>query len=342
MKNVIFIVLDTLRKDRLGIFGNPRNATPFLDEFANHCVNFTNAYANSAWTPPTHASMLTGLLPIHHLVDGDNINLEKKHHFLFSILKKNNYNTASIVVNPYLYESTGFMRDFDIRLELGRKRQYKPYSLLLLRAINKITKAYPSLSSKLILENTKRVLKTLCSSNKPFGIFLNLTQVHSKYDPPRKFLNSFEKYFVNLDEDEKHLVAYICDRGGYEYMAKESPLPDKVIEGIKLLYDAELLFLDSMLRDFFDFIKINKVFSHTTIIIISDHGENLGENGMFYHQFNLSPNLIRIPLLIRDPDLTPKAVNENVAQIDILPSLCDALEIENNEVIDGLSFFLMK
>src|SRR5215510_12406740 len=68
--NVLFIVIDTLRADRLGVYGNSRGLTPFLDELAQRGTIFANAYAPSSWTIPSVASLMTSRYPSQHHVIG--------------------------------------------------------------------------------------------------------------------------------------------------------------------------------------------------------------------------------------------------------------------------------
>ncbi len=59
--NILLYVVDTLRADHLGTYGNETIRTPNIDRFAGSGLVFTNAYANSTWTRPSMASLLTGL-----------------------------------------------------------------------------------------------------------------------------------------------------------------------------------------------------------------------------------------------------------------------------------------
>jgi arylsulfatase A-like enzyme len=64
--NIVVFVWDTCRADHLSAYGYPRPTTPRLEEFARDAVTFRHAYAPAPWTPPSHASLFTGLLPAHH------------------------------------------------------------------------------------------------------------------------------------------------------------------------------------------------------------------------------------------------------------------------------------
>ena len=67
--NVLFVVLDTVRKDHLTPYGYDRPTTPNLAEFADEATVFESAVAPAPWTLPVHASMFTGLYPSQHGAD---------------------------------------------------------------------------------------------------------------------------------------------------------------------------------------------------------------------------------------------------------------------------------
>ena len=64
--NVVLVVLDTVRDDHTAGGGGRRGLTPTLDGLAAEGTVFANAFANAPWTPPSHASMFTGMLPSEH------------------------------------------------------------------------------------------------------------------------------------------------------------------------------------------------------------------------------------------------------------------------------------
>ena len=68
--NIVLVSLDTLRADRLGCHGNPRNPSPAIDTLCAEGVSFDRAIANSPWTIPSHATLLTGQFPRSHGVKG--------------------------------------------------------------------------------------------------------------------------------------------------------------------------------------------------------------------------------------------------------------------------------
>ena len=65
-QNVVVIVVDTLRADRLAAYGHEPDTTPFLSGLAERSVVFENAWSTSSWTAPATASLFTGLYPSQH------------------------------------------------------------------------------------------------------------------------------------------------------------------------------------------------------------------------------------------------------------------------------------
>ncbi|MAF64203.1 MAG: hypothetical protein CMJ84_00905 [Planctomycetes bacterium] len=72
---VLLVVVDTLRRDALGCYGGPADASPHIDALANEGVRFDQAIATSGWTLPSVASLLTGTLPVVHKARGQKTRL---------------------------------------------------------------------------------------------------------------------------------------------------------------------------------------------------------------------------------------------------------------------------
>jgi len=98
--NIILIILDTHRYDRLGCYGYPRGTSPNLDTFASKATLFENAISPAQWTIPSHASMFTGLPPsVHHTTQANSV-LDDRFKTLAEILSCVGYNTIGYCNNP--------------------------------------------------------------------------------------------------------------------------------------------------------------------------------------------------------------------------------------------------
>ena len=112
--NVLLISIDTLRADRVGAYSG-RQLTPAIDRLAAAGVRFSRAYAHAPMTLPAHASILTGLFPLHHGVHVNGVSaLDARATTLAELLKTAGYQTAAFVGSFVLDARFGLNRGFDL------------------------------------------------------------------------------------------------------------------------------------------------------------------------------------------------------------------------------------
>ena len=112
--DIIFIVLDTQRADRLSCYGYPTETSPYLDDFASNATQFMNAVAPAQWTMPTHASMFTGLYASQHTMSQMHSILPSTIPTLAERLKQAGYYTAGFSHNPLIGKmKNGLQRGFN-------------------------------------------------------------------------------------------------------------------------------------------------------------------------------------------------------------------------------------
>ena len=106
--NVLLYVVDSLRTDRLGVYGYDRPTSPHLDALATDGVVFENARAHSSWTRPTMASVMTGLHPGTHGAARNLTRLPQDVPVLAEYLSAAGYRTAAVVTNSFVSKKYGF------------------------------------------------------------------------------------------------------------------------------------------------------------------------------------------------------------------------------------------
>lgn len=129
--NVIFVMMDTFRADRLGVNSSSQSLTPNLDTLARQGVNFKNAFSNAFYTTPSHMTIFTSLFPQVHQVlshelklrrvagrDWPSRPLDQRYKTLAQIFSANNYTTiwSGPLSFNQLGRDLGFMRGFEILL----------------------------------------------------------------------------------------------------------------------------------------------------------------------------------------------------------------------------------
>ncbi len=118
--DIIFIVLDTQRADRLGCYGHRKAITPNLDQFAAGGVLFEQAISPAQWTIPSHASMFTGLYPTAHQVTQSSQSLSAERPHLAELLRDSGYQTVAFCNNPLVgILNNGFKRGFQTFYNYG-------------------------------------------------------------------------------------------------------------------------------------------------------------------------------------------------------------------------------
>lgn len=118
--DIIFIVLDTQRADRLGCYGHERPTSPNLDRFAAEGTLFEQAVSPAQWTIPSHASLFTGLYPTSHGVTQSSQSLSASRPHLAEVMKKLGYETVGFCNNPLVgVLNNGFKRGFQTFYNYG-------------------------------------------------------------------------------------------------------------------------------------------------------------------------------------------------------------------------------
>lgn len=173
-RNLVLISLDTLRAASLSSYGYARATTPRMDaELAARGTRVTRALAPRPFTPPSHMTMLTGLDPCAHGVEGRHDVLGADHATLAERLRAEGYDTAAITEDAYVVAGAGFARGFDVYYELRSDESSSP---------------------GFGAETFGRAARWLESTDaRPFFLFIHTYQVHAPYDPPEGFADLFDE-----------------------------------------------------------------------------------------------------------------------------------------------------
>lgn len=356
--HIVMIVMDTARASNFSCYGYSRRTTPHIDEIAEKGTLFQNAISPSPWTLPSHVSMFTGLYPSEHeltedkIQEGKNIHsLSKKHDFPFflpQILKNQGYQTFGFSNNPWISRDFGFHRGFDSFFESWKlNKNHSPF-IMFLRMCRKLTPQmfHPFLNNLKArmrwlyhhdsgAEGTVRVMKEFLGKHRaeerPFFLFLNFMEPHLPYLPPKPF----HRMFVEKGWDKNAISRVNQDH--LRYIAKKTRMDAEDFELLRSLYDGEIAYLDSKMKEIFDFMKDFGIMDRVFLIITSDHGENIGEHNLMGHQFCLYDTLLRVPLIIKLPGSMHKGKREGkyVQLSDIFHTILDVLDIQ----IEGRDIF---
>jgi arylsulfatase A-like enzyme len=309
--NVLLIVLDTLRADRLGSFGNRRGLTPFLDELAARGTVFTNTYAASSWTCPSVASLFTSRYPSQH------------HVVRFTSKLPDEEVTLAETLAPLGYLGGGFSANFRIAEPLGYAQGFQHWRVYL---------GDPKARGDQLRRESLAWLDGI--KNKPGAppifLYLQYIEPHGPYVPPEPYRSRFQRDGNQPREAEianKKLVALRFEE-----------LTDQEVDLLRSLYDGEVASLDAELRVLFAELGRRGFLDRCVIIITADHGEEFREHGGMIHGFTLYNETLRVPLLVLAPGYAGgRIVRDNVSLLDLAPTVLDLLHRPREPRFEGRS-----
>jgi arylsulfatase A-like enzyme/TolA-binding protein len=247
---IILISIDTLRADRLPVYGYQKIRTPAIDALAADGVLFERAYAHAPQTLPSHASMLTGLLPFEHGVrDNVGFALKPTERMLQQLLRERGYATGGFVSAYVLRKETGIGAGFDV------------YDSDFPATSPELSIGQVQRDGARTVEHATRWMAQVASES--FFLFLHLYEPHVPYTPPSRY-------------------------------ASYAP------------YDGEIAYSDELVGRFVDALKAQRRYEAATILLVSDHGEGLGDHGELEHGLFIYDESIRVPFIVKPPGGAPR------------------------------------
>lgn len=336
-ESVLFVVMDTVRKDRLSPYGYTRPTTPHLADFARDATVFEEAVAPAPWTLPVHASLFSGLYPSEHGADQETPYLHDVQ-TLAETLSAAGYDSACYSSNAWITPYTHLTDGFDAQDNFFEvmPTEFLAGPLATAWRILNDNERLRTVADKLVsLGNTAHEYfaggnsadsKTPAVINKAQSYirgrtqhftFLNLMDAHLPYHPPQ---STREEFAPNVDS------AAVCQNSkAYNSGAREIDTDEWT--DIRNLYDAEIAHIDSELGRLFSWLKSEGRWDETMVIVCADHGELHGEHDLYGHEFGLYDQLINVPLIIKHPDLSASHRTDQVELLDLYHTILDALTV---------------
>jgi len=373
--NILFIVLDTHRVDRLGCYGYERDTSPNIDAFARSATLFERAMAPAQWTIPSHASMFSGEFPSTHLTIQASSALSKEFKTLAQRLKDEGYQTVGFCNNPLVgVLENGLRRGFDHFYNYGgaipstpSQNGYLPPKFFthlrdgyrkvlehIAAPIQQAVAASPDifqfiLNPRLVSWWTRHanfkgdgpasIRDTLQyfprktqETAQPQFIFLNLMGTHLPYAPPDRFIQDFAPIVKENSEAGDFMRDYNT-RAFHWLLPMKEPYNELESKTLSDMYDAEVAYQDHLLEGLFSELDKPEQRENTLVVVLSDHGEMLGEHNLMGHGLGLYQELIQVPMMIRFPGQKEgQRVKEPVSTTYIFHTLLEAAGVEEIEL----------
>ena len=304
-KNVILVVIDTLRADRLGCLGNDAGMTPNIDSLASEGVLFENAFSHAPWTLPSFASLFSSTYPRQHgagafLRLGSYTTAHDGFRTMGHCFQEAKYRTAAIVNVLFASQHFRMDRGFDKMDYVANEGNH------LVRTADKTTDA--------ALEWLEK------NGDEPFFLMVHYFDPHLLYEAPAAFRSTFA-----MEEDKQSddpLFGQPQEVASFRQGTLS--LDEALVSRLEALYNAEVAFTDRELGRLMRRIGEMGLDDSTIVVLTADHGEEFFDHGGFEHGHSLYDELIHVPLVIRDPGVIPvgKRVESVVRHVDVAPTIC--------------------
>jgi choline-sulfatase len=351
--NLLFVMADQLAAPALPFYGHPVVRAPNLTRLAEQSVVFDSAYCNFPICAPSRFSLLSGRLP-HAIEAYDNAaefgaSVPTVPHYLAYL----GYRT--ILCGKMHFIGPDQLHGFEERLttdiypsdfswtpDFLRGPEYRPTGV----SMRPVVEAGPCVRSLQIdyddeveYRATQKLYDLARSAeDRPFFLTVSFTHPHPPFVTGQAHWDRYRQDEIDMpavapvplqDLDEHSRWLY------YAHAQNEYTVTDADVRNARHAYYGMIGYVDDKVGRLLDTLSQCQLADDTVVIFASDHGEMLGERGMWFKQtfFEWS---IRVPLLIRWPArFAPRRVNAHVSLVDLLPTLLDiATDADPPETVD--------
>lgn len=339
--NVLYITVDALRADHLD-----ENVMPTAHSFADTATKFTNCVANGPGTPWSFPALLSSRYS--GSTEGFGIpGLDDPHPTLAEILYESGYDTAGFTDNRFASSAYHYDRGMEEMFDTGATSSLKG-------------------AKQFVRENLDRegvLFQSLLRAYHIFDdLFVNVSERDSRFVRAEVLIDELLDWTADTDGDwfawlhpmdvhapyeapEEYQLQYLeepVDRVRSQNLARKAvhhphELTDAEWELQRQLYKAECRYFDDQFSRLLSSLTERGNREETLIVFTADHGDMHGENGRGGHPQEFWEEVIRVPLAIDIPDDAPQTVDEQVALVDLPPTILDAVGIDIPPEWDGES-----
>ncbi len=353
MSNLLIVIADQLAALALPAYGNRVAKTPHIERLAAESVVFENAYTPSPLCGPSRATLMTGLLPSSSGVFDNACEWRADVPTWGHSLRRAGYRT--IIAGKMHFVGPDQLHGFEERVttdiypaDFGWTPDWtnpadRPDWH---HSMDSVLSAGPCARSNQIdfdeevMFEARRTLFDLARSDdkRPFCLVVSLTHPHDPFNIEQAYWDRYTDTEIDLPQ-----TAAPADpdphsrRLRHMYGMDATPPSDAQIRAARHAYCGAISYVDDQLGTLRNTLDLAGLAENTTILFLSDHGEMLGERGLWY-KMSFFEGACRVPLIVHAPGrFTPRRVAPPVSLLDLLPTLCDLAGAEAPNGIDGRS-----
>jgi arylsulfatase A-like enzyme len=325
-RDVVVFLADTFRADNLTVYGGELALTPNIDAFAEGSRVYERTWAPSAWTLPSHASLFLGLHAFQHgAVEHGDVPAER----LTSIaeqLAAAGYRTVAITDTLYVSRRFGLDRGFEWFEEHANGTMDET-----LRAVRDVLAADDGRPLFLFVQTyrTHEPYRVSDATRAEHGERLGIDRT---WDELRQGL--VDEFVTRIEAGDPE-AAEVMRTGDYltalrdrmEELASEGE-QSPFMRSMRALYHGGVIDLDRRFADFMGALERHGIPERGWLVFTSDHGEAFAEHGTVFHGHGVWEEVMRVPLLVRGPDLAPGRSTRGATLVDLTRTLAEMAGVE--------------
>ena len=331
--NVIFILLDAARADRFGCYGYEKDTSPNIDAMAAEGAVCLNNYSNGKYTLESVPSYFYSRYFIKSLFPADpDIPLQEPENLFHEIdreaismagvFKAAGYRTVLFSAHPWLVQGHKLVEDFDEFYKVKERHAAHP-------------------GAEAVYQEVEKWLKT--NSARPFFMYIHLMDPHTPHERKEETLLFADPDYNYQEKFDRHGNPRGQFIGPYGDWRVPEEFTDDDRSYLNALYNGDIRYGDRSFGDFVRFLKKEKLYDRTMLVIGADHGEHLGEHGLSQHGGKPWEAVIKTPLILRLPGTIPAGtrVEYFTENVDILPTMVAlaGVGVPGGKEFDGKNIF---
>ena len=348
-RNVVFILADDHRYDAMSFLDHQFARTPHMDSMAENGVHLKNAFVGTSLCSPSRASILTGLYTFRHRVIDNNRLVPEGTLFFPQYLQKSGYATAFIGKWHMGAANDSPRPGFDHWVSFRGQGHYLPPSPDYTLNVNGERVKQKGYITDELTDYAVSWLEQQKPAEKPFFLYLSHKAVHANFTPAERHEGSLDSApFKRPDSEADTFENY---RGKPRWLRDQRnswhgvdfPYHSALdVERYYKRYNEALMAVDDSLGRVMDQLGEMGIADETLVIYMGDNGFMFGEHGLIDKRVSYETS-IRVPMLMHCPDLFPggTVVDQVVANIDIGPTVMEAMGLEKPPHMDGQSFLAL-
>lgn len=324
-KNVVLIVVESLRSDQLRAYGASRDIMPTVNSLATESRVFTNAYSQSSHTDYATLAPLSSHYPLRSTTSYTYPERPTYPRVLiYDVLKGLGYSTAIFSSsNEYWSGMIHFLQTGNID-RLFHAATFKGPTYVMqgdagFADWTRETQHAGSVDDRYTVAEAVKWIDSVKTG--PFFVALNFQSSHVPYMVPRDFPRRFGPKSV-------------------DFKIRFAHFPKDKIQLVKDIYADSLDYVDAQISTLINFLKAKRIWDDTVIVITSDHGQAFYEHGFASHASAIFNEVMKVPLIIRSPGLEPGIDHRLAQHVDIAPSVLALLGIPPHPSFQGIDLLL--